>query len=118
MVNSDTSPEDDIPDVPKWVIGIVLGVRVGVGLAISVGVLYIVTLFTSLPFFPMIDPNSMFTIEVLTWIGVLGVIEFAVIGVLFYPLVFLSWLVASLFHKPLRDSLRAEWEKEQSKETA
>lgn len=49
MTESEIS-EEDIPDVPKWVLGIVLAVRMIGGLVIAAGALYVVSLFTQIPF--------------------------------------------------------------------
>lgn len=116
MTESEIS-EEDIPDVPKWVLGIVLAVRMIGGLVIAAGALYVVSLFTQIPFYPQIESVTI-TRELLVWIGAVAVIEFVVIGVFFYPLVYSSWLVASLFYKPLRDSLIEEWNKDRGNETA
>lgn len=109
--------EDNIPDVPRWVLSIVVGVRVIGGLLLTVAFLYVISMFTSVPLFPPVG-ESLLSESTLVWLGVVALIELVVVIVFFYPLMILSWLVATIFYKPLRDSLRTELDKEDDSETA
>lgn len=109
--------DEDIPDVPQWVIHIVVATRLGLGIFLSVGILYLVTAFSSISFLPpLTDP--LLSIALIKWFVVVALIEIGVIVVSFKFLMVASWMVASLFYKPLRDSLRAELDKDEPNETA
>lgn len=102
--------EEDVTDVPSWVIKFVLSVRLVVVGVACLAAFYGLTELTSLSLLPPV--GAVISMPVLRWFGIMVLVEFIVIGIAFYPAMIISWLSAAVVYKPLRDDLMADFREE------
>lgn len=100
-------------DLPWWVAHIVVWTRVLSMGAVVMGVMYVLSVFTYLPVFPSME---FLAGPFLDWWVVFLVVTVIVMPVLFFPSVALSWLIAAIFYRPLREGLIEEWKNLKAKQ--
>lgn len=93
----------ETPDLPKWVIGVVVVSRMVYSAVTALGIVSVVWYYINGEWFPELIGDPVGTV---VWVAILAVVGFVVIGAGFWLWVALSWLTGALVYKPLRDDMR------------